>query len=44
MNSILDEHSPLKTIDKYKLKFKSKLGRTPTIQKSVIVKKNKKKI
>ena len=24
MNSILDEHAPLKRIDKYKLKFKSK--------------------
>ena len=42
MNSKLDEHTPLKRIDKYKLKFKSKPWRTPAIQKSVIVKKKKK--
>ena len=41
MNSKLDEHAPLKRIDKYKLKFKSKPWRTPAIQKSVIVKKKK---
>ena len=40
MNSILDEHAPLKRIDKYKLMFKSKPWRTPAIQKSIIVKKN----
>ena len=29
MNSILDEHAPLKRINKYKLKFKSKPWITP---------------
>ena len=37
-NSALDEHIPLKRINKYKLKFKSKSWITPAIQKSVIVK------
>ena len=38
MNSILDEHAPLKRINKYKLKFKSKPQITPAIQKSITVK------
>ena len=38
MNSILDEHSPLKRINKYKLKFKSKPWITTAIQKSITVK------
>ena len=37
MNSILDEHAPLKRINKYKLKFKSTLWITPVIQKSITV-------
>ena len=40
MNSILDEHVPLKRINKYKLKFKAKPWTTPAIQKSITVKKN----
>ena len=36
MNSILDDHAPLKRINNYKLKFKSK----PAIQKSITVKNN----
>ena len=32
MNSILDEHAPLKRINEYKLKFKSKPWNTPAIQ------------
>ena len=40
MNSIPDEHAPLKRIDKYKLKFKSKPWITPTIQKSISVENN----
>ena len=40
MNSILDEHAPRKRINKYKLKFKSKLWITPAIQKSITVKSN----
>ena len=43
-NSILDEHIPLKRINKYKLKFKSKSWITSAIQKSVIVKNNLLKI
>ena len=38
MNSISDEHTPLKRINKYKLKFKSKPWITPAIQKSITVK------
>ena len=34
MNSILDKHTPLKRINSYKLKFKSKPWITPAIQKS----------
>ena len=40
MNSIPDEHAPLKQVDKYKLKFKSKPSITPTIQKSISVENN----
>ena len=40
MNSILDEHAPLKRINKYKLKFKSKPWITPALQKSITVKNN----
>ena len=40
MNSILDEHAPLKRVNKYKLKFKSKPRITPAIQKSISVKNN----
>ena len=40
MNSILDEHAPLKRVNKYKLKFKSKPWITPAIQKSISVKNN----
>ena len=34
MNSILDEHAPLKRENKYKLNFKSKPWITPAIKKS----------
>ena len=41
MNSIFDEHAPLKCVNnKYKLKFKSKPWITPAIQKSISVKNN----
>ena len=40
MNSILDQHAPLKRINNYKLKFKSKPWITPAIQKSITVKNN----
>ena len=40
MNSVLDEHAPLKWVNKYNLKFKIKLWITPVIQKSVSVKSN----
>ena len=40
MNSILDEHAPLKWINKYKLKFKSKTWITNAIQKFITVKNN----
>ena len=40
MNSILDKHAPLKRVNKYKLKFKSKPWLTPAIQKYVSVKNN----
>ena len=40
MNSILDEHTQLKNINKYKLKFKSKPWIACAIQKSIIVKNN----
>ena len=35
MNSILDEHAPLKGVNKYELKFKSKLWITPAIQNTI---------
>ena len=35
MNQILDERAPLKRINKYKLKFKSKPWIIPAIQKSI---------
>ena len=38
MNSILDEHAPLKRINKYKLKFKSKPWIITAIKKSITVK------
>ena len=40
MNSILDEHAPLKWVNKYKLKFKIKPWITSAIQKSISVKNN----
>ena len=40
MNSILDEHAPLKGVNKYKLKFKSKPWITPAIQRSISIKNN----
>ena len=40
MNSILDEHAPLKRVNEYKLNFKSKPWITPAIQKSISVKNN----
>ena len=40
MNSILDEHAPLKRVNKYKLKFKSKPWITPAIRKSISIKNN----
>ena len=44
MNSIADEYAPLKRVNKYKLKFKSKPCINPGIQKSVSVKNNFPKI
>ena len=40
MNSILNKHAPLKRVNKYKLKFKSKPWITPAIGKSISVKNN----
>ena len=40
MNSILDEHAPLKRINKCKLKFRSEPWITPGIQKFTAVKNN----
>ena len=40
MNSVLDEHAPVKQINKYKLKFKSKPWLTLAIQNSIIIKNN----
>ena len=38
VNSIFDEHAPLKCVNnKYKLKFKSKPWITPAIQKSITI-------
>ena len=44
MNLILDEHAPLKRVNKYKSKFKSKPWITPAIQKPISVKNNLLKI
>ena len=44
MNPILDEHAPLKRVNKYKSKFKSKPWITPAIQKPISVKNNLLKI
>ena len=46
MNPILDEHAPLKRVNKHKLKFKSKPWIIPDIQKFITVKNNplKKKV
>ena len=40
INSILDVHAPLKKVNKYKLKFKTKPWITPALQKSVSIKNN----
>ena len=40
MSSILDTHAPLKKINKYTLKFKTKPWITPTLQKSISIKNN----
>ena len=40
MNAIFDEHVPLKHVNKYKLKFKSKPWITPAIQECISVKNN----
>ena len=40
INSILDVHAPLKKVNKYKLKFKTKPWITPALQKSISIKKN----
>ena len=40
MNSILDAHTPLKKINKYKLKFKTKLWIPSFLQKSISIKNN----
>ena len=39
INILLDTYTPLKTINKYKLKFKSKTWITLGLQKSISVKK-----
>ena len=39
INMLLDTYAPLKKINKYKLKFKSKPGITLGLQKSISVKK-----
>ena len=40
INSILDVHAPLKKVNKYKLKFKTKPWITPALQKSIFNKNN----
>ena len=40
MNSILDTNAPLKKVNKYKLKFKTKPWITPALQKSISIKNN----
>ena len=39
-DSILDTHAPLKSVNKYKLKFKTKPWITPALQKSISIKNN----
>ena len=40
MDSVLDRHAPLKMVNKYKLKFKTKPRITPALQKSISIKSN----
>ena len=40
INSILDVHAPLRKVNKYKLKFKTKPWITSALQKSVSIKNN----
>ena len=40
MNSIFDVHGPLKKLNKYKLKYKTKPWITPVLQKSISIKNN----
>ena len=40
MDSILDAHAPLKKVNKYNLKFKTKPWITPALQKSISIKNN----
>ena len=40
INSILDVHAPLRKVNKYKLKFKTKPWITPALQKSISIKNN----
>ena len=40
INSILDVHAPLKKVNKYRLKFKTKPWITPALQKSIFNKNN----
>ena len=40
MDSILDTHTLLKKVNKYKLKFKTKPWITPALQKSISIKNN----
>ena len=40
INSILDVHAPLKKVNKYKLKFKTKIWITLALQKSISIKSN----
>ena len=40
MSSILDTHTPLKKVNKYKLKFKTKPWINPALQKSISIKSN----
>ena len=40
ISSILDVHAPLKEVNKYKLKFKTKPWITPALQKSISIKNN----
>ena len=40
INSILDVHAPLKKVNKYKLKFKTKPWITPALQNTISIKNN----